>query len=684
MKNRLQHETSPYLLQHAENPVDWYAWGDEAFSAAKAQDKPILLSVGYSSCHWCHVMSHESFEDAETARMMNEWFINVKVDREERPDVDEIYMTAVQAMTGHGGWPMTVFLLANGDPFYGGTYFPLEPRYGMPSFKQALEGVYDAYANRREEVEKSARELTKSLRRDLLGLDNLTDNLNVNLLDIATKKLLSIGDKIEGGFEGAPKFPQPMTLEYLLRSYARNGDQAVLDHVVLTLKKMARGGMYDQLAGGFHRYSVDAVWLVPHFEKMLYDNALLSRVYLHAWQVTGDTYFRRIAEEIYDYVLREMTSPEGGFYSATDADSEGEEGKFFVWSKAELESLLGENATAAIEYWGVTDGGNFEGANILYVPHEEETVAQKLQISVEELRLKLEAARDTLFAERALRVHPMLDDKVITAWNGLMLVSLSEAARVLNRDDYRQAAVRNADFMLENLKTADGRLMRTYNRETAKIDAYLEDYADFISALLELYQTTFDQRYFTEARAFADYVLGHFRAADGGFFDTSDQHDKLIVRPRSLQDNAIPSGNTMFAHDLIRLAAYTGHSDYDEIARATLNPLANAMREFPQAFGEGLCGVDALVMGIDEVAIIGELNADETRALLEVIQKPYRTNVIVAQSSQDVDGDSVIPLLSNRSTQDGQPRAFVCRNLACRMPVTSPDALESLIKRTNA
>ncbi|MBC7870722.1 MAG: thioredoxin domain-containing protein, partial [Chitinophagaceae bacterium] len=423
MMNRLQYETSPYLLQHKDNPVDWYPWGVEALQKAQIEDKPILLSVGYSACHWCHVMAHESFEHVPTAQMMNELYVNIKVDREERPDVDAIYMEAVQAMSGHGGWPMTVFLLPDGRPFYGGTYFPIEPRHGMPAFRQILAGVQDAFRNRRQEVEGAAENLTGALKRDVLGIGGEVDALNIDLLDTATDLIAQNFDPVHGGFDGAPKFPQPMNLEALLRSYKRTGDAATLHVVTHTLDKMARGGIYDQIGGGFARYSTDAFWLVPHFEKMLYDNAQLSRLYLHAWQITGNTFYRHIAEEVYDYILREMTSPEGGFYSATDADSEGDEGKFFVWSKAELEGVLGEDAepslaTVAVEYYGVTSGGNFEGHNILFVPNTDDVVAERLSLTVEELQEKIAAIKDKLYATRTQRIAPGLDDKILTGWNG--------------------------------------------------------------------------------------------------------------------------------------------------------------------------------------------------------------------------------------------------------------------------
>lgn len=673
--NRLQYETSPYLLQHADNPVDWYAWGEEAFEKSRREDKPILLSVGYSACHWCHVMAHESFEHEPTAKLMNELYVNIKVDREERPDVDDVYMQAVQAMTRSGGWPMTVFLLPDGRPFYGGTYYPLEPRFGMPAFRQILTGVSEAFKNRRAEVEQAAASLTQSLDRDLLGIGGDDSALNADLLDAAAKGLLQNFDPEHGGFGGAPKFPNPMNLEFLLRSHARTGDRSALEAVTFTLTKMARGGIYDQIGGGFHRYSVDAIWLVPHFEKMLYDNAQLSRVYLHAWQITGDEFFKRIAEEIYDYILREMTDANGGFYSTTDADSEGEEGKFFVWSKEELENLLVDDAEIAIEYWGVSSHGNFEGHNILYVPNDDSVAARRLALSTDDLRTKLAVIKDKLYATRTHRIHPGLDDKILTAWNGMMLASLAEAARVLNRADYGEAAVRNGDFLLRELMTSDGNLLRTHKKGESKINGFLEDYGNLIDGLLELYQTTFDERWFTTARKLADYALAHFAASEGGFFDTSDEHEKLIVRPRSLQDNATPSGNALMARSLLRLAAYTGDSSYDEGARRTLRLLSEAMRQYPQAFGESLNAVDMLVAGQGEVAIVGD-PADE---LLKVVREPYRPNVITALAKSDVADEHVIPLLSYRTMRDGKPTVYVCRNFACKMPVTTPDETRELL-----
>jgi uncharacterized protein len=679
--NRLQYETSPYLRQHADNPVDWYPWGEEALQRAKDENKPILLSVGYSACHWCHVMAHESFEHGPTAQIMNDLFINIKVDREERPDVDDIYMQAVQALSGHGGWPMTVFLTPEGKPFYGGTYYPREPRQGMPAFRQVLTGVSEAYQNRREQVEEAADNLSEALNRQLLGIGGNESALNADLLDAAYRAIGGNLDLTHGGFGGAPKFPQPMNLEFLLRAHARTGDPVPLEQVTFTLRKMARGGIYDQIGGGFHRYSVDSIWLVPHFEKMLYDNAQLSRVYLHTWQITGDEFYKRIAVEVDDYILREMTAPDGAFYSTTDADSEGEEGKFFVWSKDDLEALLGDDAPVAIEYWGVSARGNFEGHNILNVPNDDDVVADRLNITVDELQTRLVAIKDKLYATRTHRVHPGLDDKILTAWNGMMLASLAEAARVLDRADYRDAALRNGEFLLREMIAPDGRLYRTHKDGQSKLNGYLEDYANLIDGLLELYQATFEERWFTEARRLADHVLEHFGAEDGGFFDTSDDHEALIARPRNLQDNATPSGNAMMARQLIRLAAYTGEGRYDEAARRALALLAEAMRQYPQAFAESLNGVDMLVAGLGEVAIVGAREETGTKALVDEAQKPYRPNVITALSPNDVQGEATIPLLNYRTKRAGLPTVYVCRHFVCAFPVNTLDEMRELLKK---
>lgn len=685
--NRLKDETSPYLLQHADNPVDWYPWGDEAFQIARDENKPVLLSVGYSACHWCHVMAHESFEDEATAKVMNELFVNIKVDREERPDVDDIYMQAVQALTQHGGWPMTVFLLPDGRPFYGGTYYPNTPRMGMPSFVQLMQSVHDAYLNRRDDLEKQADNIHQALQRDVLGIGRDDDSgLTTELLDQSAKKIMSNFDKLNGGFGSQPKFPQPMTLEYLLRYYDRTKDEDALHVVTHTLKQMARGGIYDQIGGGFARYSVDAMWLVPHFEKMLYDNSQLSRLYLHTYQVTGDEFFKHIAEEIYDYILREMTAPDGGFYSTTDADSEGEEGKFFVWSIEEMEEALASieddvpNADLiAIAYFGMTLGGNFEGTNILYLPNDIEDVAQDLNMTVEALQEAVVAIKDRLYATRTSRVHPGLDDKILTSWNGMMLASLAEAARVLGRDDYLVAAERASEFLMAAMTDDNGRLYRTHKDGRSKLNGYLEDYANVIDAMLELYQSTFVEKWFAEARRLADIALKHFRTDDGGFYDTSDDHEALITRPRNLQDNATPSGNAMIAKQLLRLSAYTGEAEYDEAARGILRLLTDALAQYPQAFGESLNATDMLVNGLAEVAILGNPTQDEAKAILNTLRQPFRPNVITALARKNQDEHELIPLLSYRMMREDKPTVYVCQNFMCQMPVTSAEETEKLL-----
>ena len=686
--NRLKDESSPYLLQHADNPVDWHPWSDEAFRIAREADKPVLLSVGYSACHWCHVMAHESFEDEATAEMMNALFVNVKVDREERPDVDDIYMQAVQAVAGQGGWPMTVFLLPDGRPFYGGTYYPKESRYGMPSFQQLMGAVHDAYRNKRDQLEAQADNLHQALKRDVLGIGRADDSgLTLELLDEAALKMMDALDPVNGGFGAQPKFPNPISLEFLLRHVDRTQDKRALQLATLTLRKMAQGGIYDQVGGGFARYSVDAHWLVPHFEKMLYDNAQLSRLYLHAWQLTGDDFYRLVAEDIYDYMLREMTAAEGGFYSATDADSEGVEGKFFVWTIEEAREALAPISDnlpraleIAVEYFGMSAEGNFEGSNILFIPRPPAETAEVLGLTVEQLEQAVSQIKDQLYAIRSQRIPPLLDDKILTAWNGMMLASLAEAARVLGRSDYLDAARRSGEFLLKHMVGDEGRLFRSHKNGRSTLNAYLEDYANLVDALLELYQTTFEERFFVEARRLAEVALARFKSADGGFYDTSDDHESLIVRPRNLQDNVTPSGNAMMAKQLLRLSAYTGDSRYDEAGREVLRKLSDAMRQYPQAFAESLNAADMLIRGIDEVAVIGDLESAGGGDILSTLRLPYRPNMIAAWSRQDVARHEVIPLLSERALVDGQVTVYVCRDFACRLPVTTAEDTAAALK----
>jgi uncharacterized protein len=679
--NHLIHETSPYLRQHAQNPVDWYAWGPEALQKARDENRPIFLSIGYAACHWCHVMEHESFENDATAAVMNANFVSIKVDREERPDLDSIYMDVVQAMTGGGGWPMSVFLTPSLVPFYAGTYFPPDDRHGLPSFRRVLQSVADAYQNRPQEVANTVSQVTDYLRnRTLRATPNQI--LLPASLDRAAEAIGSSYDPLRGGFGRAPKFPQPMTLEFLLRYHHRTGDTRALAMAEHTLQRMARGGMYDQLGGGFHRYSVDAVWLVPHFEKMLYDNAQLGWTYLYAYQVTGNAFYRRIVEETLDYVLREMTSPEGGFYATQDADSEGEEGKFYVWSLAEVRQALGESDARRFELaYGITERGNFEGTNILFLAREAAEVAAEAGVSPEAAAAALARGRTTLFDRRSQRVWPGRDEKILTAWNGLMIRAMAEAGRVLGRDDYRQAAVRAAEFVQQKL-TQNGRLLRTYKDGIAKLNGYLEDYSFLADGLLALYRATFDLRWLQEAQRLVEVMQTWFwDEAIGGFYDTSSDHEELVTRPRDFTDNATPAGSSVAAEVLLQLAEFSGDggvpSGPRQRARRILAPLGEAMAEQPLAFGRLLCALDAYLSESREVAIVGEPAATDTRALLDVLDRQYRPNLAVALSRGPTDAVvQVIPFLADRPAARGQATAYVCVSYACQLPTTDPAELE--------
>jgi uncharacterized protein YyaL (SSP411 family) len=677
MANRLAQETSPYLLQHKDNPVDWYPWGEEALEKAKAEDKPILLSVGYSACHWCHVMERESFEDEETAEIMNEHFVNIKVDREERPDVDSIYMSSVQAMTGHGGWPMTVFMTPDGAPFYAGTYFPPAPSRGMPSFKQVLLGIADAYENRREEVMKNAegvREYLQAATAASVPQVGLSEELFIR----AAHSLVGQIDRRFGGFDGAPKFPQAMNLEVLLRYYKKTGDRGALGGVELTLRQMANGGIYDQLGGGFARYSVDEYWLVPHFEKMLYDNALLARLYLEAYQATGDTFYRRIAEETLDYVARDMTAPEGGFYSAEDADSEGMEGKFYVWTPAEIEGALDpDEARLAMRFWDVTERGNFEGKNILSVPRPSEAVAAEFDISVEELWARILGIRQKLFAEREKRVRPGRDEKVLAAWNGLMLRAFAFAARVLEREDYRRIAEKSASFLLEKLRV-DGRLRRSYKDGRARFNGYLEDYACVADGLLALYEATFQTRWLAEAGALADDILELFWDDERGvFYDTAVDHEELVTRPRDIYDSAAPSGNSVAVDVLLKLSVLLDREDYRRHAETVLEGLSGVMVRISGGFGRLLSALDFYLSTPYEVVLIGDPDAPDTKRLLSAVYSAYLPNKVVAgRSEDDEEAAQLVPLLADRPMRDGEATAYVCVQYACQSPTTDPEELK--------
>ncbi len=683
MANRLAKETSPYLLQHRDNPVDWYPWGEEAFEKARAEDKPIFLSIGYSACHWCHVMERESFEDDATAELMNAEFVSIKVDREERPDVDAIYMAAVQAMTGSGGWPMSVFMTPDARPFYTGTYFPSEPVRGMPSFTQVLNSLSEAYRSRRGEILDSSSKIVARLVANNQAQSSETP-LDRGLVERDMSDVPGRFDYENGGFGGAPKFPQPMVYEYLLRVWAATGDDAILDMVSTTLTRMAKGGMYDQIGGGFHRYSVDPIWLVPHFEKMLYDNALLVPLYLHAYQATGDEFFKNVAVDVLEYVRREMLHPQGGFFSAQDADSEGVEGKFFVWDSAEFANVLGEEiGIAAAAYWAATADGNFEGKNILWVPQEDSEVADGLGISVDDLLNKIRTAREKLFEAREQRVKPGLDDKVLTSWNALMQRAFAVAGAVLERPDYVDIAIKNASFLAGNLRDGD-RILRTWRDApdggVAHLNGYLEDYSFQVESLISLYEATFDDQWLIEARTIADRMIDLFWDSDAGVFhDTGSDHEDLLVRPRDVFDNATPAGGSVAAMALLKLALIFDDDEYRDLAVRSLGSVRDLMEQAPLGLPNWLAAVDFHTGMPREVVVIGEPDSAKTKSLLRTTHAEYMPNLVLAGAPDQVE-NPISPLLESRALIDGEPAAYVCENYVCQLPVTRPEALAELLE----
>ena len=678
--NRLIHETSPYLRQHAHNPVDWYPWGDEALDRARRENKPILLSVGYSACHWCHVMEHESFEDEDTARLMNEHFVSIKVDREERPDIDHIYMNAVQMLTGHGGWPMTVFLMPDGRPFYGGTYFPPQDRHGMPGFRRVLLGVAQAYREKPADVQQTVQQLMAGLQHVDVP-QTAPQGFDAGVVSAAAAQLSRAYDATHGGVGQAPKFPNEAVFELFLRAYQQGHGRSYLDMVLHTLRQMAHGGIYDQLGGGFHRYSVDERWLVPHFEKMLYDNAQLVPLYLSAHQVTKDPFFATVARDILAYVTREMRSPEGGFYSSQDADSEGEEGKFFLWDAAEVRRLLSdETAEIICRYWDITDIGNFEDRNILHVTLEPEQLAKMFRRDPAQIHHLIADARSRLFAVRETRTKPGRDEKVLTAWNALMISAYAKAGEVLGDSQYDQIAAAGVAFIETNLVRGD-RLLSTYKDGIAKLNGYLDDYAFFIAALLDVYELTQERCYLERARSLTDVMLAHFwDTAGGGFFFTSDDHEALIVRSKPAFDGSIPSGNSVAARNLLRLYHYTEDADYLDRVETLLRLYGAAMRAQPFGFANLLCAVDFYARKPDEIVVVGSPDDGGCRALLERVRRTYIPN----RSLSLVDpsrGDPLPPLLQDKRQIAGQTTVYVCRNRTCSAPVTTWAELEPLLGR---
>ena len=670
MANHLASETSPYLLQHAHNPVQWYPWGPAALDRARSEHRPILLSIGYAACHWCHVMERESFEDEETAALMNELFVCIKVDREERPDLDAIYMQATQAMTGHGGWPMTVFLTPDGAPFYAGTYFPPEDRHGMPGFRRVLQGVADAWANRQDSVAKttaSMRELYAASTERTRASGALDDAL----LSRALSSLVQRYEPRFGGFDGAPKFPPTMVLDFLLRQWARTGETQALEMVTHTFQRMARGGIYDQVGGGFARYSVDAYWLVPHFEKMLYDNALLVRLGANLWQATRDLEARRITEETIGWIAREMTSPEGGFYSSLDADSEGHEGRYYVWDSGELDSLLGEDAPLVKSYWSVTPDGNFEGRNILLVPRDADEVAREHGVTEPELRTAVERAVRILYDARERRVRPGLDDKILAGWNGLMLRGLAEAARAFGDAELRSMALRNGEFLFEQL-VRDGTVWRSYKNGVAKIPGFLEDYAAVALGAYALYQLTFDRVWLDRARTLGDEILRRFWDENTqAFFDTAADAESLVTRPRDVTDNAIPSGSSLAAELLLLLGDLYAEGAYTRRATWLLETIAESMARYPTAFGHALGAADMAVRGAVEVAIAGDPGDSAFGSLAREVATRYVPSLVLAGG----EGSAAAGLAVLEGRGGDEPVAYVCRSYACDAPTADPAAL---------
>lgn len=680
MSNHLVSENSPYLLQHANNPVDWYPWGEEALQRAKVENKPIFLSIGYAACHWCHVMAHESFEDDETAAFMNEHFINIKVDREERPDLDNIYMQATVAMTGSGGWPMSVFLTPDLKPFYAGTYFPPVRRYNMPSFKEVLAGLSNAWQADREEVEKTSAKVYEHL--NLQGNLPTSELLTPEQLAAIAKSMHESYDWSYGGWGDAPKFPQPMALEFLMHHSTSQKTDEYAKLIKHYLYAMARGGMYDVVGGGFSRYSTDNQWRVPHYEKMLYDNAQLIRIYLHAWQVTRDPFYKRIVEETLAFVEKEMTHEQGGFYSSLDADSEGEEGKFYVWSLDEIRTVLQHDSDLFEAAYGVTSKGNWEGKTVLQLSMDDASLAARFGLNIEAVPAKLADSHSKLYAARATRIRPGTDDKVLTAWNGLMLAAIAEAARVLEdvsplAAKYGDLAKRNAEFLLTNLRT-NGKLHRSWRDGNTTNEVFLEDYAALILGLIELYQTDFDSKWFNVAQELADEMIEKFSDSAGGFFDTPNDGEPLLIRPKDVQDNATPSGNALACEALIKLSAYSEKSNYRDLAEKALSLVTKFALRYPLGFGRWLSAAQLASGTLKQVAVIGEAGDGSFQKMLKAIRVEYHPNVVVAASSLPVN-ENAPALLNERGMLNGKATVYVCEGFVCKQPTTDIKTLGELL-----
>jgi len=682
--NHLINSTSPYLLQHANNPVDWHPWSQETLKKARAENKPIFLSIGYAACHWCHVMAHESFEDPAIAAIMNEHFINIKVDREERPDLDSIYMQATTAMTGSGGWPMSIFLTPDLRPFYAGTYFPPVPRYNLPSFHDLLLGIVNAWANEPEEVLRVGDQLIQQLQQNSL-IETQPSDLSQENLNQITAAILENYDWGYGGWGTAPKFPQPMTIEYLFHRslFESTQRETILKTALHALRSMARGGMYDVVGGGFARYSTDNFWRVPHFEKMLYDNAQLALAYLHAWQITREPLFKRIVIETLDFVAREMTHPEGGFYSSLDADSEGEEGKFYVWTKLEIREAIANDSDFEFfgAAYGITEKGNWEGRTVLQRALDDASLAARFKMDEEAVVAKLADCHSKLLAARAQRIRPNTDDKILTAWNGLMLHAFAEAGCVLDDEkkasEYVILATRSANFLLNHLY-ANGKLHRSWRDGKRTDEVFLEDYASLIISLLALYQTDFDNHWFVAAMELADGMLLRFGDSSGGFFDTPNDGEVLLIRPKDLQDNATPSGNALACEALLKLAAFTDKGQYRDAAEKALRSITDMALRYPTGFARWLSAADFALDNGKQIAVVLDAMTKDAQEMIQFIQSEYRPNTIIAASTYPPP-KSAPALLMDRPLKENKPTVYVCEYFVCKQPVNSIEELKRLI-----
>jgi len=679
--NRLTKEKSPYLLQHANNPVDWFPWGDEAFKKAKKEDKPVFLSIGYSTCHWCHVMEHESFEDEEVAKLMNETFVSIKVDREERPDIDGIYMTVCQMLTGSGGWPLTIVMTPDKKPFFAGTYFPKGNRFGRSGMMDIIPKLSDVWKTKRDEVLKSAEEISAAVSRS--SENSAGTGLNEEVLNKAYKDFEKRFDPEYGGFGGAPKFPTPHNLLFLLRYWKRTGEKKSLEMVKKTLIEMRKGGIYDQVGFGFHRYSTDHEWLVPHFEKMSYDQAMLVLAYTETFQATKEIIFKETAEQIIEYVLRDMTSPEGGFLSAEDADSEGEEGKFYLWDETELREILGENADLFIKVFNCENAGNWvdptiggaPGTNIL---HLKKALAE---LDVEDQN-KIETARKKLFEVREKRVHPYKDDKILTDWNGLMISALAKAAQVFGEEKYSEAAEKSVKFIFNNLIDNNDRLLHRFREGEAAISGHLDDYSFLIAGLLDLYEATFNLSYLRSAIELNENVLKHFWDSDkGGFYFTSDDSEQLLMRQKDIYDGAIPSGNSVFLSNLIRLSRFTGNTEYEKKADELIKAFSENILRTPIGFSQFLCGLDFVIGPSKEIVIVGEKNNPETKKILNLVHTNFLPNKVLILKEEDGNEiESISEFTKAQKAVDGKITVYACENYICKMPVTELKNLDDLLK----